>query len=280
MNRYGRRAGAGLLAAAIAACWASAPAVASGAGAPADASARGFIALCDLAGHNVTGGSVRSAPFAWKAVSSVAAPAAYRGRGENAALLVYQVRRDTPAAYWSGDTLSADSFYGNRRHPAAEMTYQDLSLADIVREFPPLDDGLYELRMHVGKLDYGTYSATYPATFIKITGSAWHVVDGGTQSCGSSTKSTSSELYAGQALVASTLDKRETPPTAPAALRRAAGTSAGSSGEADTAALREADHRPGGSASRRSEYLAGVLAVMAAVGGGLLVRRRSNGRIA
>ncbi|HVY08633.1 MAG TPA: hypothetical protein VG650_05235 [Mycobacteriales bacterium] len=279
MRRQAARAGAGLLVAAAAALSSAAPAAASSSPVPfTDPSTHGYIALCDLAGNNVTGGSINSTPLVWKAVSSTPAPAGFRGKGQNAALFIYQARQGVPPAEWSGDTLSADSFYKNRHHPAAEMTYKDLSLADIIKEFPPLWNGLYQLRMHVGKLNYATYGATYPATVIKVTGSTWHVVSGGTLPCGSSTKAKSSELFAGQPLLAPTPDKNQTPPTAPASIRAAVSSSTGQSAGAVYSATTTstADAGNGGSSYTTAFVVGAVALALAAAGGGMFFRRRMN----
>jgi hypothetical protein len=261
------------------------PASASGSAVPfTDPNQRGYIALCDLNGHNVAGGSINTTPLVWKAVASAPAPSGYRGKGENAALFIYQARQDTPTAEWSGDTLSADTFYYNAKHPAAEMTYKDLSLADIIHEFPPLWDGLYELRMQVGKLNFATYSATYPATVIKVTGNTWHVVRGGTLPCGGSTRAKSAELLTGGTLTNPKSDKGETPTTAPESVRavmNAASASSGGQGGA-VATVSQAADSSDGSSSSSSDTTAIVVVVVAAVviaglGGGLLWRRRSTG---
>jgi hypothetical protein len=156
----------------------------AGAAAPADPARQGYIGLCDGTGHNITSGNVNSAPFVWKAVSSQAPPSAYAGKGQNADLNIYQLRPGVPAAEWSGEQLTAASFYRQKAAPTAQATTVDLSLANIIADYPPMDGGRYELRMYVGKVNYGDYSATYPATFIQVSGSTWHVIDGGTVNCG------------------------------------------------------------------------------------------------
>src|SRR6516164_4154481 len=42
-----------------------------------DPAQSGYIGLCSAKGRQITSGNVDSAPFAWRAVSSVAAPPAY-----------------------------------------------------------------------------------------------------------------------------------------------------------------------------------------------------------
>ena len=59
-----------------------------------DPNAHGFVAFCDEHGHPMTGGRVDAKPFVWKAVSSFVPPSGYLGKGENAALTIYQPRQD------------------------------------------------------------------------------------------------------------------------------------------------------------------------------------------
>jgi hypothetical protein len=177
---------------------------------PADPAAHGYIGLCDEHGNNVSGGSIDSAPFVWKAVASVAPPAAYLGRGENAVLNIYQPRPDSDPQDWSGDSLTAASFYSTRSHPAVQATYADGSLSDFMQEFPPLVDGLYQLRIYFGKINYGLYNATYPATTIRVDGSNWSVVDGGTVNYGGS-RGVSNEALTGAVPKADTVARSTTP---------------------------------------------------------------------
>ncbi|MGN6606079.1 MAG: hypothetical protein ACTHMS_03585, partial [Jatrophihabitans sp.] len=163
---------------------------------PQDPAVAGTIGFCDLHDHQVTDGPVDGTPFVWKAVASQPPPKDYLGRGENTILNIFQPRPGVPAGEWSGDQLTAATFYQSSTHPAAIATSQDLPLSAIVAEFPPLVDGLYELRMYFGKTDYGVYSATYPAVFIRVTGDRWNVVNGAPVDC-SSGQGQSSEVLAG-----------------------------------------------------------------------------------
>lgn len=194
LNALGRTAVVGVLVAG-----ASLPMVRAGADQPApfaDPNAKGFVALCDQRGNAVTGGRVDARPFVWKAVSSSTPPSGYLGKGENAVLTVYQARDGVDPGNWNGDQLTGASYFTNPKLPTAQATYADLSLAVIVREFPPTWDGLYQLRMAFAKTDYGNYSATYPATVIKVSGNSWHVVSGGTLPCGAA-HSVSNESFLG-----------------------------------------------------------------------------------
>jgi hypothetical protein len=118
------------------------------------------------------------------------------------------VRPGVDAGDWSGDQLTAAAFYHNAKVPAVQATNADLSFGAFVKEFPPQGQGLYELRMFYGKLDYGTYSATYPATFLQVAGGRWWVVRGGTVDC-SVASAVSMEVAAG------TQPKRQIPRVPP-----------------------------------------------------------------
>lgn len=185
-----------------------------------DPNAIGYIGLCDLSGHNVSSGTLDSSPFVWKAVSSVQPPAAYQGKGQNAGLYIYQARQELPPGDWSGDELTSASYYSNRKAPTAVATYKDLSLKVITTEFPPMWNGLYELRMQFGKANYGIYpTSNYPATIIQVTGSTWHVVSGGLVNCGADAATSLETRTQVVPAVPPTPVKGLTPTTAPSADR-------------------------------------------------------------
>jgi len=196
IRRPGRRAVRALLAVAIAVAPLVTAAAARADAVPADAQAHGFIGFCDRNDHPVVGGDVGAAPFVWKAVASQGPPAAYQGKGQNAVLNVYQPRPGVDAAEWSGDQLTAATFYTIKAAPAVQSTLKDIPLSVVVKEFPPLVDGLYELRMYFGRANYGLYSATYPATFIRVDGDHWSVLKGGTVNCAAASGE-STEVLAG-----------------------------------------------------------------------------------
>jgi hypothetical protein len=199
-----------------------------------DPSAHGYIALCDLDGHNVTSGNIHTHPFVWQAVSSLPAPDGYSGKGQNAGLLMFQPRRGVSPADWNGDELTAATQYKGTKYPAAEATYKDFSLADFIKEFPSGLDGLYQLRMHFAKKNYGVYTQTYPATVIQVTGNTWHVVQGGTTQC-KAVVARSTEYKVGIPQVDPTSSAGETPPTAPASVQASPAASGGSSGASPSA---------------------------------------------
>ena len=183
IGRPGRRTVRALLAAAIAVAPLLTATGARADSVPADPQAHGFIGLCDRHDQPVMSGQVSAAPFVWKAVASQPPPKEYLGKGQNAVLDIYQPRPGVDAGEWSADQLTAATFYSVSAAPVAQATLKDIPLAVIVKEFPPMLDGLYELRMYFGKADRGLYSQTYPATFIRVTGDHWYVVKGGRVNC-------------------------------------------------------------------------------------------------
>ena len=68
----------------------------------------------------------------------------------------------------------------------------------MINQYPPKVDGLYVLRMHYGKADYGLYSATYPVSVIQVIGNSWRLVQGGTVDCAAA-KAVSNEQLTGVA---------------------------------------------------------------------------------
>ena len=150
---------------------------------PNDPRQKGFIGFCDRNNKNVSGGNLTDTPMVWKAVASTPPPSSVLGRGQNAILNIYQPRPNTTPDLWSGDQLTGASFYDQSAAPTVQATLKDLSLADIVAEYPPMVDGLYQLRMYFGKLNQQLYSSTYPATVIRVAGNKWSVVSGGEVNC-------------------------------------------------------------------------------------------------
>lgn len=174
----------------------AAPAGAAASSIPTDPNAKGFIGLCDNQNRNVTGGDINTPPFAWKAVASTPPPKSLLGRGQNAVLNIFQPRPNVTPAEWSGDQLTAATFYTTSRAPSTQATLTDIPLSVIIKEYPPQLGGLYQLRMYFGKTNSGLYSATYPATFIRVQGSHWSVVSGGRVNCAASS-GTSTEVLTG-----------------------------------------------------------------------------------
>jgi len=152
-----------------------------------DPNAVGTIGLCDQAGHQITSGDINTAPFAWRAVSSVPAPAPYNNAYRTAILLAYQPQESLSASEWSGDELTASSRYSNPANPMVAATDGDDSLEDFVQDFHPKWDGYLQLRMYLGTADAQIYSVHYPTLDIHVTGDTWTAVGGGAVNCSSGT---------------------------------------------------------------------------------------------
>ena len=167
------------------------------AAAPADPTAQGVITLCGPDGRPVTGGTLLTAPFVWKAVASEAAPKGYSGTGQLAQLTIYQVRPGVDPSEWSGDTLTDQTSYAKSTRPVAQATSKDQPLGQITDEYPPKGAGYYELRMYYSKTNDGTINSPYPAAMIQVVGNSWKLVRGGGGSCAPTGKS--SEVLAGVA---------------------------------------------------------------------------------
>lgn len=162
---------------------------------PGDPNAKGYIGLCDRTGKQVTSGNINDTPFVWKAVAAGATlPAMYRGQGQNAILSIYQLRPNYDSTNWSGEQLTAASYYTGA--PTTVATTQDDSLAAFMRGYPPKLDGLYELRMFFAANHSATYSVTYPALYIRVTGATWTALGTGAVNCAAA-KAQSSEVIDG-----------------------------------------------------------------------------------
>jgi hypothetical protein len=187
MNWRSRAALVGVAAVLVAAAPLATPgaSAASGSAPYQDPSAVGYIGICDRSGHQITHGSITTAPFAWRAVSSVAAKTPYNESGRTAILLAYQPRRGVPAGEWSGQELTASARYSDAQHPMTAATSGDDSLKDFIEAYRPVWNGLLQIRMYLGAPDESPYSFTYPALDIQVTGNTWHAVDGGPVSCSS-----------------------------------------------------------------------------------------------
>lgn len=148
-----------------------------------DPQAKGYIGFCDQAGNPVTSGSIKSKPFVWLAVSSSSTPAGYTGHGQSATLMAYQPQEGVLAANWTGDQMTAASYYTNMDHPMVEAAGDNSSLADYLQDLPLKWEGLIEVRMYFGLPAVGVYTNTYPATFIQVSGDTWNVVHGGNVTC-------------------------------------------------------------------------------------------------
>lgn len=269
-----------------------------------DPAADGYLGLCNQAGQQVTSGSVNTTPFAWRAVSSVPAPSPYNNTGRTAVLDAFQPQQELPPGDWSGQQLTSSSRYSNPTNPMAAGTDGDGSLETFIQAFPPKWDGFIELRMYLGTDNEPAYQVKYPVLNLKVTGSTWHAVGGGTVNCSSGT----AESIETMLLPPSTTTTAPKAATQPAAAGTTAGggssgTSGGSGGNSPasgtssasgTVAKGGSDAKPATTPGATPEtasssstpvglvvgIIAAVLVVLAAVWllWLLLVRRRRSGR--
>jgi hypothetical protein len=150
-----------------------------------DSNAQGYIGLCNARGQSITSGSTLTVPFAWKAISSAPVPQGY-AKGK-ATLYAYQPRPQLDPGEWSGEQLTGSSTFSNPSHPLVQATEDDYPLVAFVGAFPPMEEGLVELRIYFTGIDLPQYASTYPATVLQVTGTTWKVVSGGTVPCSSGT---------------------------------------------------------------------------------------------
>jgi hypothetical protein len=148
-----------------------------------DPSQAGLLTLCNKANQPVTHGTITAKPFVWRVVSSVATPNGYWVKGATATLYAYQPRQYTPAGAWSGLAMTAASVYSNPATPMVQSTPIDEPLSYMTESFPPLWDGLIELRMYLGGPDLSEYNDTYGVADLQIKGNTWTMVEGGDASC-------------------------------------------------------------------------------------------------
>jgi hypothetical protein len=248
-----------------------------------DTSVTGFIGLCDSQGHSISSGSLDSAPFVTRAVSSVAAPSPYGEAGRTATLYAFQPRQDLAPGQWSGDMLTASTRYSNSAHPTAVATGGDLSLGDFVSEFPPAWDGLVQLRLYLGAPGQPAQTLSYASTTVKVTGSTWTVVSGGNVSCASGqATSIESILLPKKALkVHHTADHSNAPAisSTPASTPDASsGPATQPSGVASDPLTTRSASSSGGSTNVPELILIVVMAVALAASGVGWLRRRSQER--
>jgi len=124
------------------------------------------------------------------AVSNYRPPAPYDRPNTGAWLLALQPRQGNDPGEWSGEQMTATSTYTNPNFPKAEVLATDITLEQVVHDFPPKWDGLVQLRMYVKTADDPTYLLHYPTADIKISGNTWTMVRGGGVTCtGSGTAS-------------------------------------------------------------------------------------------
>jgi hypothetical protein len=282
---FRRRMGAAISFASVAGALvlASPAAALGGSGAPyTDPSVKGYLGLCNSGGQQITHGSIATKPFAWRVVSSQPAQSPYNSAGRTATLYAYQPRAGIPAGEWSGDALTASARYSNSANPMAAATTRDDSLQDFIAEFRPVWDGMLQIRMYLGAPDEPTYSLTYPAIDIAVTGSTWHAVDGGRVSCtGGKAESIETMLLPKSTFATHKHSKAKAQPNARSSSTAAAPGSSSkptTRASARVAASSAAANRgsAGDSSHRTGLFLAAGFAVLLAAGIVLAIRRRPS----
>lgn len=270
-------------------------AAASGSAVPfTDPNAHGTLTFCNRAGAQMTSGSLYTAPFAWKTVSSTPAPAGYRRSDGRATLLVYQPIKFVDPGDWSGEALTGSSSFSSAAHPVDQATNADQPLLGFTQAYPAHWDGLVQVRMYYSGFNKPQETSSYPAAVLKISGSTWTLVSGGGASC-SAGKGVSDEtqllpksrLATPQSILPSGVP---TPgATGSSGDSTVGGSSDGSKGsssssgstskDTDTAAAAElsASSSSGMSSASKLAIGLGVVAVLALIGGGLAWWRRATG---
>lgn len=148
-----------------------------------DPNATGVIGFCDAHGNAIDHGSISDQPFVWLAVSSSPTPREFNYPGKTATLYAFQPRQGEDPGIWSGEQLTAASYYTNGAHPMVEASSDAESIKQFLASYPATWDGLVQIRMFLGSPDNGIHTDTYPATDIRVQGDTWTVVHGGTVSC-------------------------------------------------------------------------------------------------
>jgi hypothetical protein len=148
-----------------------------------DSDANGTLTFCNPQGQPQTSGSLLTQPFVWKTVASTSAPSGYT----KAVLYIYQPIEYVDPGNWTGDIMTAGSFFSNPAHPVVQDTYLDEPLYPVDRSLPPHWDGLYELRMYFDAPDKEEVNTGYPAAVIQVSGNNWTLLSQTTASCNAGT---------------------------------------------------------------------------------------------
>ena len=148
-----------------------------------DARSTGTITLCDQLGNRITSGKITDAPFAWKLIGSTAPVYPYDQPGKTATLFAYQPRQGVDPPQWSGAQLTGSSRYTSSKNPTAVSTPRDPALTQFTLAYPPKWQGLVQLRLYQGGPGLPIQSLHYDTADLRVTGSTWTVVRGGSLPC-------------------------------------------------------------------------------------------------
>ena len=217
-----------------------------------DPNAVGSIGLCNQAGQQITSGSISTAPFAWRAVSTQPAQAPYNNAGRTATLLAYLPLQALPAGDWSGEEMTSSSSYTNPANPMAAATKGDQSLQSFIEAYPPKWNGFVQLRMYLSTANHQAYEAQYPTLNIQVTGDTWQAVGGSPVNCASGTAVSIETVLLPTSTTSTTLTPSTTIPTSASGSGSGKGSSVGSTTGSD------ADSSPGRGTSGGSALAAGT----------------------
>lgn len=297
MNRFVRRSRVTVILAALAVGVLSAPApfAAASESGPSfkipfkDPYIHGWLTFCNRNNQPVTSGSVYTVPFVWKAISSAPPPHGYGSPQGRATLYGYQPLPYINPGDWAGYAITSATAFSNTSHPVAQATNADQPLISFTSAFPLHWDGLAEIRMSWTAVNQSSITFPYAAAIVRVTGSRWTLIKGGTATCTQGT-GVSDET---RALPKKELAKKQTAAPAPDKSQQAggssaaggsggsghnsSGSSAGGSGSSagGAASLASADPSSGLSSFSLAGIALGALAlVWAAIGGIAYWRRR------
>jgi hypothetical protein len=251
---------------------------------PADPATKGPLTLCGRNGQQVTAGTLAAAPVAWRTIDVTPAPMGYR-TGGTATLYAFQPRPGVLAAEWSGEQLTGSAQFSDASHPMVAATPADESLSTYLGDYPLQTPAhLLQLRVYLGAPNSPAYSLTYDASYLQVSGTRWTQLKPGPDDCTSSGKSISDE-----SLLLPKKDLKAPPTHAPgvttgsakpgaAPPTKASASSRPASG-VTTPAQRNAA-QSGSDASSTSDtgrniIIVVCLVLLAGLGGGYALRRRS-----
>jgi hypothetical protein len=144
-----------------------------------DSHSAGQLVLYDKGGKAVTSGNVKDKPFVWKAVGQKRAPEPYDKDGRKATLLAYQPRRNAAPVEWAGDFMTGSTAYADPDHPTAQASEEAPSLAEFIFSYPPVWNGMLQLRLYLSAPALAGRSDSYLTADIKVEGDTWTLVRGG-----------------------------------------------------------------------------------------------------
>jgi hypothetical protein len=162
-----------------------------------DAASTGLITLCAKDGSPVSNGSIDSAPVLLRAVGTTAIKDASSNR-YSATLYAYQPRQGVPPAQWSGEMITAPSYFTNASRPMAQATAADTSLKAFLAALPAQWKGTVQLRLLLGSQNNGIQTQHYDTADIAISGGKWRALRAGKGGC-SAGSATSLETLTGVA---------------------------------------------------------------------------------